>query len=65
MKSDPREELRICWTLSGFNILNDREQGNTCIAIPQIAKAGITFLVRSVVIANDQMEEDKGRDGLR
>jgi hypothetical protein len=49
----------------GFEISRDREPGRACTHKSQNMKAGRTFLVMPMVIANDHMEEDKGRDGLR
>jgi hypothetical protein len=51
--------------ISGFGISRDREPGRARTQKSRNAKAGSAFLVRPVVIANDHMEEDKGRDGLR
>jgi hypothetical protein len=51
--------------ISGFGISRDREPGRALAQKSRNAKAGSTFLVRPVVIDNDHMEEDKGRDGLR
>jgi hypothetical protein len=51
--------------ISGFNISRDKEPGRARRQKSQNAKAGRTLLVGPVVIANDHMEEDKGRDGLR
>jgi hypothetical protein len=48
-----------------FGISRDREPGRARTQKSRNAKVGSTFLVRPVVIANDHMEEDKGRDGLR
>ena len=48
----------------GFNISRDKESERAHTQKSRNAKAGSAFLVRPVVIANDRMEEDKGRDGL-
>jgi hypothetical protein len=48
----------------GFGISRDREPRRAHTQKSRNMKAGRTFLVRPVVIANDHMEEDKGRDGL-
>jgi hypothetical protein len=48
-----------------FDISRDRESGRARTQKSRNAKVGSAFLVRPVVIANDHMEEDKGRDGLR
>ena len=50
--------------ISSFDTSRDREPGRARTQKSQNAKAGSAFLVRPVVIANDHMEEDKGRDGL-
>jgi hypothetical protein len=51
--------------ISGFYISRDRESGRARTQKSQNVKAGSVFLVRPVVIANDHIGEDKGRDGLR
>jgi hypothetical protein len=48
----------------GFDISRDRELGRARTQKSRNVKVGSAFLVRSVVIANDHMEEDKGRDGM-
>jgi hypothetical protein len=50
--------------ISGFDTSRDRESRRARTQKSQNVKAGRTFLVRPVVISNDHMEEDKGRDGL-
>jgi hypothetical protein len=66
MKSDSREELRICYTLSVSAFRKTENRETLTSRFPESSKPEAPFfLVRPVVIANDHMEEDKGRDGLR
>jgi hypothetical protein len=51
--------------ISRFEISRDRHPGRAHTRKYQNMKDGSAFLVRPAFIANDHMEEDKGRDGLR
>jgi hypothetical protein len=56
-----REGAKNLSPISGFDISKERESGRAQTQKSQNARAGSAFLVRLVFIANDHMEENKGR----